>query len=289
MFLLKKTVDLLHEKLKIALTFFIEKGGPPIFFGFCIFSILIEIFFVHTWCLDNHAYVSPFLLPGFIIVILALRLLSFLLSDVRRLLRFAGFLAIVTLIKYVLYHYTICQPTNDSFLQILSDKLSESLNRTTKHKVEACRLEGSVNALQLTIYSQLAIPIPAVLGWEVLLKNPEIMMKYTTPRLTGIAMTSAAFLTLIRLGNTNQLVTVQNKVVTEESLQQKYRYLEELVREKPGLQLSTEMIHDIKSYSLSKIYRTVQNAKPIVENLEPQQFITIENASDFITGVGNVV
>lgn len=288
MFLLKKIVDLLHEKLKVALTFFIEKGGPPIFFGFCIFSIPIEIFFVHTWCLDNHAYVSPFLLPGFIIVILALKLLSFLLSDVRRLLRFAGCLAMVTLIKYVLYHYTICQPTNDSFLQILADRLGESLNRTTKHKVEACRLQGSVNALQLATYSQLAVPIPAMLGWEVLLKNPEIMMKYTTPRLTGIAMTSAAFLTLMRLGHTNQLVAVQNKVLTEESLQEKYRYLEGLVREKPGLQLSTEIIHDIKSYSFSKIYRTVQNAKPI-ENLEPEQFITIENASDFITGVGNVV
>ena len=288
MFLLKKLVDLLHEKLRIGLTFFIEKGGPPIFFGFCIFSILIEIFFVHTLCLDDHAYVSPFLLPGFIIVILALKLLSFLLSDVKRLLRFAGFLAIGTLIKYVLYHYTICEPTNDSFLQILSDKLKESLNRTTKHKVEASRLQGSVNALQLATYSQLAIPIPAMLGWEALLKHPEIMMKYTTPRLTGIAMTSAAFLTLMRLGYTNQLVTVQNKVLDEESLQEKYRYLEQLIREKPGLELSTEIIHDIKSKSFSKIYRTVQNAKPI-ENLEPEQFITIENASDFITGVGSIV
>lgn len=82
-------------------------------------------------------------------------------------------------------------------------------------------------------------------------------------------MTSAAFLTLMRLGHTNQLVTVQNKVLAEEFLQQKYRYLKELIREKPGLQLSTEIIHDIKSHSLSKIYRTVQNARPI-ENLEPE-------------------
>jgi len=101
-------------------------------------------------------------------------------------------------------------------------------------------------------------------------------------------MTSAAFLTLMRLGYTNQLVTVQNKVLDEESLQEKYRYLEQLIREKPALELSTEIIHDIKSKSFSKIYRTVQNAKPI-ENLEPGQFITIENASDFITGVGSIV
>ena len=87
----KKLVDIAHGKLKSGLSLFIDKVGVSVFCLICAFSILIEDFLVHFFCIDGHTYVAYFLVPGFIITLLLLKRMSFLLSDIKRIRRFFVF------------------------------------------------------------------------------------------------------------------------------------------------------------------------------------------------------
>ena len=283
-FTLKKIGDSLNDKLTQGFTFFIEKEGPIYLFVFSILSILIEMVFVQEFSIDNHTYVSQYLVPVFLIILLFLRLICFLLADTNRIFRFASFLVAINLIKYGLFNYSFCEPTNDSYLKLAAEKLSQSIRRSVKHESELARIQGTINFLEVSIYSQLALPVSPYLGLEFLLKNPEQLIKYSPQRLGLVALTTAGGLTAIRMRQTRIWEDIRHKQISEESLQEKYRFLEQLIRHEPAKDMSTDFIHNIGSFSQSQLARMVADA-PLISN---QQSILVESSIDLLTGISNL-
>ena len=85
------------------------------------------------------------------------------------------------------------------------------------------------------VYSQSALPIPPVIGWEAFLKNSESLMKSAPVRVTAFAFTGAGALTLAQQGQTGQLIDSEGKVLAEKLLEKKYEYLFNPLVEKPAL------------------------------------------------------
>ena len=263
MVFVKKFVDITHGKLKSGLSLFINKVGVSVFCLMCTFSILMEDFLVHIFSIDDHTYMSYFVVPGFIITLLLLNIMSFLLSDIKRIRRFFIFFLVMTAIRYGLSHTSLCEPNNDTFIKQASDKLAQCLNRKMKYEVQATIQQNSVNALQVGIYSQLALPVVPTVGWEIFLKNPEAFIKFTPQRVAAFAIVSSGVLALVREGQIGRLYDTKSNILTEDALEKKYEFLINLLLDKPGLDLSTDLINNIHRYSECQIKRAVESAQLI--------------------------
>ena len=77
---------------------------------------------------------------------------------------------------------------------------------------------------------------------------------------------------------------IRHKQISEESLQEKYRFLEQLIRHEPAKDMSTDFIHNIGSFSQSQLARMVADA-PLISN---QQSILVESSIDLLTGISNL-
>lgn len=122
-----------------------------------------------------------------------------------------------------------------------------------KYEVQASVHQNSVNALQVGIYSQLALPLAPSVGWEMFLKNPEALIKFTPQRVTAFAVMSAGALTLVQQAQIGRLYDSKSNVLAEAMLEKKYEFLINLLVDKPGLNLSADLINNIHRYTESQI------------------------------------
>lgn len=87
-----------------------------------------------------------------------------------------------------------------------------------KYEVQASIHQNSVSALQVGIYSQLALPLAPSVGWETLLKNPEALIKFTPQRVAAFAVMSAGALALVQQAQMGRLYDSKSNVLAEAML-----------------------------------------------------------------------
>ena len=93
-----------------------------------------------------------------------------------------------------------------------------------KYEVQASVHRNSVNAPQVGIYSQLALPLAPSVGWGMLLKNLEALIKFTPQRVAAFAFMSAGALTLVQQAQIGRLYDSKSNVLAEGMLEKNMNF-----------------------------------------------------------------